>query len=206
MTDSTNDRVSAPASAPGAPLHDADRTNTDADRTNADRTNADRTDSDRPNSDRTHADRTNADRTAADPEFTNSEFADAEPEAGPPAAEKVSIQTVRVRRTPRYARFALVGALVCIAAAFILTYSFPQGAGYDRNTVFGFMIIVAVTVGVALGCIAALIAERVTSRRAHTVAADRIDVSSTPAIRSADDATQGTVDRPVADSGSASDS
>jgi len=92
------------------------------------------------------------------------------------AAETITPQTVRVRRTPRYTRFMLVGALVCVIAAFILTYSFPQGAGYDRNTVFGFMLLVAIAVGVTLGSLAALIADRIARRRSRTVVADRIDV------------------------------
>jgi H+/Cl- antiporter ClcA len=102
-------------------------------------------------------------------------------------SETVTSETVRVRRTPRYARFMLVGVIVCVVAAFILTYSFPQGAGYDRNTVFGFMLLVAIAVGVVLGALAALIADRVARRRARTVTVDRIDVrmsrddaSSTP--------------------------
>jgi H+/Cl- antiporter ClcA len=91
-------------------------------------------------------------------------------------SETVTSETVRVRRTPRYARFMLVGVVVCVVAAFILTYSFPQGAGYDRNTVFGFMLLVAIAVGVALGALAALIADRIARKRARTVTADRIDV------------------------------
>jgi H+/Cl- antiporter ClcA len=95
-------------------------------------------------------------------------------------SETVTSETVRVRRTPRYARFMLVGVLVCVIAAFILTYSFPQGAGYDRNTVFGFMLLVAIAVGVALGALAALIADRIARRRARTVTVDRIDVRMPP--------------------------
>jgi H+/Cl- antiporter ClcA len=96
-------------------------------------------------------------------------------------SETVTSETVRVRRTPRYARFMLVGALVCVVAAFIVTYSFPQGAGYDRNTVFGFMLLVAIAVGVALGALAALIADRIARKQARTVTADRIDVRTPPA-------------------------
>lgn len=99
----------------------------------------------------------------------------------PVVAETVTSQSVRVRRTPRYARFMLVGALVCVVAAFIVTYSFPQGAGYDRNTVFGFMLLVGIAVGVVLGAVAALIADRIARRRARTLTADRIDVRAAQA-------------------------
>jgi hypothetical protein len=83
---------------------------------------------------------------------------------------------VRVRRTPRYGRFMLLGGAVFAVAAFIATYSFPQGAGYDRNTVFGFVLLGAVAVGVGIGALAAIIASAATKHTERTVVADRIDV------------------------------
>jgi hypothetical protein len=84
-------------------------------------------------------------------------------------------ESVRVRRSPRYWRFMLTGAVVFAIVVFIVTYSLPQGSGYDRNTVFGFMLLVGVAVGITLGAVAALLADRVT-RRGRTVVADRVDV------------------------------
>ncbi|WP_308466348.1 hypothetical protein [Rathayibacter soli] len=91
--------------------------------------------------------------------------------------QTITPERVRIKRTPRYGRFILVAVLVCAAAAFILTYSFPQGQGYDRTSVFGYMLLVAIAVGVVLGALVALLADRITSRRAATVVVDRIDVT-----------------------------
>jgi hypothetical protein len=99
-------------------------------------------------------------------------------------AATVTEQTVRVKRTPRYARFILVAVVICAAVAFILTYSFPQGPGYDRAAVFGYLLLVAIAAGVVLGSLAALLADRINARRAALVVADRVDVPA----RSAEDA------------------
>ncbi|GAB3613044.1 hypothetical protein [Humibacter ginsengisoli] len=88
---------------------------------------------------------------------------------------------VRVRRTPRYGRFMVLGGAVFAVAAFIATYSLPQGQGYDRNTVFGFVLLGAVAIGVGLGAIAAIIASAATKHTERTVVADRIDVRTTAA-------------------------
>ena len=103
---------------------------------------------------------------------------------GEPAHEEAVVASeyeVRVRRTPRYGRFMVLGGAVFAIAAFIATYSFPQGEGYDRNTVFGFVLLGAVAVGVGLGAIAAIIASAVTKHTERTVVADRIDVRTTDA-------------------------
>jgi hypothetical protein len=88
---------------------------------------------------------------------------------------------VRVRRTPRYGRFMVLGGAVFAVAAFIATYSLPQGQGYDRNTVFGFVLLGAVAIGVGLGAIAAIIASAATKHTERTVVADRIDVRTATA-------------------------
>lgn len=96
-------------------------------------------------------------------------------------SETVTEETVRVRRSPRYARFMIVGAVFFVIVAFVLTYSLPQGQGYDRNAVFGYLALVAIAVGVGLGAVVALALDRRASRRAATVAADRVGVHSTKA-------------------------
>jgi hypothetical protein len=95
---------------------------------------------------------------------------------------------VRVRRTPRYGRFMILGGAVFAVAAFIVTYSLPQGEGYDRNTVFGFVLLTAVAVGVGLGALAAIIASAATKHTERTVIADRIDVHAEPSDETDDDA------------------
>ncbi len=100
------------------------------------------------------------------------------PPVEPPGEEAIveSEHEVRVRRTPRYGRFMILGGVLFAVASFILTYSFPQGSGYDRNTVFGFVLLASVAVGVGLGALAAIIAAAATRRTERTVLADRIGV------------------------------
>jgi uncharacterized membrane protein len=98
------------------------------------------------------------------------------PDPEPAAQETVTSAEVRVRRSPRYFSFMITGAVVFAVIALILTFSFPANPTYDRGSVFGFLLVICVTVGVALGAVLALILDRATSRRARSVQADRIDV------------------------------
>lgn len=98
-------------------------------------------------------------------------------EEGPELVETVTQEDVLVRSTPRYWRFMLLGAIVFAIVALVVTYSRPEQAGYDRNVVFGFVLLVAVAVGIALGAVAALIAERITRRTERGYLAERITTS-----------------------------
>ncbi|WP_223692557.1 hypothetical protein [Leifsonia poae] len=91
----------------------------------------------------------------------------------------VTESSVRVKRSPRYFRFMLAGALVFVVVALILTFAFPPNPTYDRGTVFGFLLLFCVVVGVALGAFVALLIDRSSTRRARTVLADRLDVHVT---------------------------
>lgn len=95
-----------------------------------------------------------------------------------PEAEQTTVTeaAVRVQRSPRYFRFMITGAVVFAVVALILTYSFPENPTYDRGAVFGFLLAICATVGVALGALVALLIDRAATRRARTVQADRIDV------------------------------
>ena len=90
--------------------------------------------------------------------------------------ETVTPAEVRVRRSPRYFRFMITGAVIFAIVALILTFSFPENPTYDRGSVFGFLLAIGVVVGVALGAVVALLVDRTTARRARSVQADRIDV------------------------------
>jgi len=95
------------------------------------------------------------------------------------AAEEQATVTeaaVRVQRSPRYFRFMITGAVVFAVVALILTYSFPENPTYDRGAVFGFLLAICATIGVAIGALVALLIDRAATRRARTVQADRIDV------------------------------
>ena len=118
----------------------------------------------------------------SDEEPAAEEPAAEEPAAEEPAAEEptpeetVTSAQVRVRRSPRYFRFMIAGAVLFAIVALILTYSFPENPTYDRGSVFGFLLAICATIGVALGAVVALVLDRATARRARTVQADRIDV------------------------------
>lgn len=96
-----------------------------------------------------------------------------------PISEEVEVESeheVKVRRTPRWGRFMILGGAVFGIAAFIATYSLPQGTGYDRNTVFGFVLVGSVAVGVGIGALAAILASAATRHTERTVVADRVAV------------------------------
>lgn len=104
------------------------------------------------------------------PEVRRPAEADAEQQA------TITEAAVRVQRSPRYFRFMITGAVVFAVIALILTYAFPENPTYDRGAVFGFLLAICATVGVALGALVALLIDRAATRRARTVQADRIDV------------------------------
>lgn len=83
---------------------------------------------------------------------------------------------VRVQRSPRYFRFMFAGAIVFAVVAAVLTFAFPDGPTYDKGSVFGFLLAICVTIGIVVGAVVALIIDRIATRRARSVAADRIDV------------------------------
>jgi hypothetical protein len=87
--------------------------------------------------------------------------------------------TVTVRRAPRYGRFITLGAIVGAVAALILTFAFsgePTIEGelieFDKGQVFGFLLLICATIGVALGALVALLIDRSTARRARSVAVE----------------------------------
>jgi len=94
------------------------------------------------------------------------------------------IETVRVRRAPKYSVFLAVGAGLGIVVAMILTFVYNGTAGISPNTglvysqtqVFGFLSLIFVTVGVVAGGVTALILDRVLARRTREVTVDRESV------------------------------
>lgn len=88
-----------------------------------------------------------------------------------------SIEQARVRRAPRVGVFLLLGAALGVVAALILTFAF-DGADeqspfttvqYGTGQVFGFLVLMCVPIGVALGGLVAVILDRTVGRRTRTV-------------------------------------
>ena len=94
------------------------------------------------------------------------------------------IETVRLRRSPKYAVFLAAGAGLGLLVAMILTFTFNGTGGTSPNTglvyssgqVFGFLLLICVTVGVVVGGVTALILDRVLAKRSRDVTVDRESV------------------------------
>ncbi|MET0829909.1 MAG: potassium transporter Trk [Microbacterium sp.] len=104
--------------------------------------------------------------------------------AEPQSVIEDHIETVRVRRSPKYSVFLAVGAVFGILAAMILTFAYNgtgdtspnTGLVYSQTQVFGFLALICITVGVVLGGVTALILDRVLARRTREVIVDRESV------------------------------
>lgn len=87
------------------------------------------------------------------------------------------VESARVRRSPKFAVFLGLGAAFGLLAALILTFAFGGTADQSPNTgleysqvqVFGFVALICVPIGLAVGIVVALILDRVLARGAHDV-------------------------------------
>lgn len=100
--------------------------------------------------------------------------------------------TTKVHRAPRYTNFMLLGAIVGVACALVLTFAFPENPVYDRGQVFGFLVLACIAIGVALGSVFALVLDRMLSRKAATVVVDRMGAQP-PAVPAQDAASDSPV-------------
>jgi hypothetical protein len=89
------------------------------------------------------------------------------------------IETVRVRRAPKYGVFLVMGAALGVFVAMILTFAFDgtervsaAGVEYGQVQVFGFLALIGVAVGLAVGGAVALLFDRALTRRARSVSVD----------------------------------
>ena len=98
------------------------------------------------------------------------------------------IESGRVRRAPKFSVFLLVGAVLGLVVALILTFAFDGTAGVSPNTgiqysqaqVFGFLALICVTVGVLLGGLVALVFDRRSRSRARDISVDHESVHVDP--------------------------
>lgn len=105
------------------------------------------------------------------------------PEASGPA-RRDSVETLRVRRAPRIWVFLVAGAALGILTAMILTFAFDGTLGESPNTglvyssgqVFGFLALIGIAVGLALGGVVALVLDRRSSRHTREIAVDHESV------------------------------
>jgi membrane associated rhomboid family serine protease len=87
-------------------------------------------------------------------------------------------QQVRIRRAPKFSVFVVLGALVGVFVSLVLTASFPIDPSVGFGPTFGYFAIYGFVGGILVGCIVALIFDRVLSRRSRiaSVTVDRLQV------------------------------
>jgi len=120
------------------------------------------------------------------PSFPDDRAAAAAPVESSPVEYRVEehIETLRVRRSPKYSVFLIAGAGLGILVAMILTFAFNgtgdtspnTGLVYTSSQVFGFLALICITVGVVLGGLTALLLDRMLATRTRDVVVDRESV------------------------------
>ena len=109
------------------------------------------------------------------------------------ASEEVfsdEIVEATVRRAPKYGVFLTIGAALGVLVAMIATFTWTgtgasgavsdTGIEYSQVQIFGFVALITVSGGLALGGLVALIFDRTIGRRTQTVTVDRERVVETP--------------------------
>ena len=104
-------------------------------------------------------------------------------------------ETVRVRRAPRYGVFLVLGAALGVFVAMVLTFAFhgtdeptATGVQYTQLQVFGFLALIGIAVGIAVGGVVAVAFDRASARRSLEVGALRERVhTSDDRVRASDD-------------------
>ena len=84
--------------------------------------------------------------------------------------------SVTIRRAPKFSVFLVVGALVGILAALILTSVFPADPAVGFGATFGYIALYGVPLGAFLGAVVAILLDSLASRRTVEVIAGRLDV------------------------------
>ena len=91
--------------------------------------------------------------------------------------ERVTKEKVVVRRSPKFLTFMLLGIILGIIAALILTFAFPNTSDLTLTQIFGFLVLITGSVGGTLGLVFALLVDRYYSRHVIEATAERIEVS-----------------------------
>lgn len=112
-----------------------------------------------------------------------------EPETRP----EPELHEATVRRAPKIAAFLVIGGLV--GAIVALSLAGTEGvAGDDRGIALFVLFVFCIAAGLALGAIVALIADRVSRRRAVAVTVERGAVETVKQEEPAEEASPPTVD------------
>lgn len=94
------------------------------------------------------------------------------------SSEKVTVEKVIVRRSPRFIRFMVVGIILGVLAALILTFAFPNTSEFSLTQIFGFMLLITGTVGGTLGLVFALVFDKLYSQRTGEATAEHVVIEN----------------------------
>ncbi|MBG6084190.1 hypothetical protein [Zhihengliuella flava] len=90
----------------------------------------------------------------------------------PPAPDSIDVE---VRRSPKFWPFLGAGAFVGVLVALISAYTGEPSTEFTRGAVAGFLLVIFGVIGVAVGAVAYLIADKVASKKARRTRAELID-------------------------------
>ncbi|MCC3281435.1 hypothetical protein [Arthrobacter caoxuetaonis] len=82
---------------------------------------------------------------------------------------------ITIRRAPRFVPFMALGVVVAFVVALVMAYTGPENPQYTREAVLGFFTVMLALPGVALGCVAALILDRISVRRSEHAIVEAAD-------------------------------
>ena len=91
--------------------------------------------------------------------------------------EIITTEQVTVRRSPKFQTFKVVGIMVGIVIALILTFALPNDSQFTLTQIFGFLLLFTGTIGGTLGLVFALIVDRYFSRHVKSATAEKISVT-----------------------------
>lgn len=80
---------------------------------------------------------------------------------------------VTIRRAPRLPVFLIIGGAVGAIVTLIVTSLYPADPHIGFAATLGYFLLYGVPIGVALGAIAGIVADRVSTARAKTVTVER---------------------------------
>ena len=86
---------------------------------------------------------------------------------------EITREEVDVRRSPRVWRILALGAGLGAIVAFVLTFALPESEGFSQAQVFGFSLLLFVTIFGGLAALVVVILDRVVGRRVVRTTAER---------------------------------
>ncbi|NQX16826.1 hypothetical protein [Rathayibacter sp. VKM Ac-2857] len=86
---------------------------------------------------------------------------------------EITREEVDVRRSPRVWRILALGAGIGAIVAFVLTFALPETEGFSQAQVFGFSLLLFVTIFGGLAALLVVILDRVVGRRVVRATAER---------------------------------